>query len=151
MSPLEHSEKTVEIRPAVAADLDAIAAIQSVAPDASHWEPSDYLQNDCLVAVEAGTMGHTRIMGFLLSRQVAPGEREILNLAVAPAARRRGIARKLLDAELARAGGAWFLEVRASNTAALGLYQDRGFQQVGIREEYYHDPPESGIVMKFLS
>ena len=136
----------VEIRAATAADIDAIVAIQNLAPDASHWEPSDYLQNDCLIATDGG-----RVIGFLLARQIAPGEREILNLAVAPSERRRGVARKLLEAELASTRGLWFLEVRESNTAALRLYQSFGFQQVGMRPAYYHDPPESGIVMRFHS
>jgi len=136
----------VEIRAATAADIDAIVAIQNLAPDASHWEPSDYLQNDCLIATDGG-----RVIGFLLARQIAPGEREILNLAVAPTERRRGVARKLLEAELASTRGLWFLEVRESNTAALRLYQSFGFQQVGMRPAYYHDPPESGIVMRFHS
>ena len=142
---------TLELRAAAPADLDAIAAIQNGAPDASHWEPSDYLQNDCVLAIDNAAAGCGRVVGFLLSRQTAPGEREILNLAVAPEQRRRGIARQLLEAELARARGAWFLEVRASNTPALGLYQSLGFQQVGLRESYYHDPPESAIVMRFFS
>ena len=136
----------VEIRAATAAGIDAIVAIQNLAPDASHWEPSDYLQNDCLIATDGG-----RVIGFLLARQIAPGEREILNLAVAPTERRRGVARKLLEAELASTRGLWFLEVRESNTAALRLYQSFGFQQVGMRPAYYHDPPESGIVMRFHS
>ena len=144
--PREVRGGAVEIRAVTAADLDAIVAIQNLAPDASHWEPSDYLQNDCLVATDDGD-----VIGFLLARQIAPEEREILNLAVAPAERRRGVARQLLDAELARQPGAWFLEVRESNAAALGLYQRLGFQQVGVRQAYYHDPLESGIVMRFLS
>lgn len=146
IKPRERHGDAVEIRAATTADLESIAAIQNLAPDASHWEPSDYLHNDCLIATGGG-----RVIGFLLARQIAPGEREILNLAVAPAERRCGVARKLLDAELARQKGAWFLEVRESNAAALGLYQRFGFQQVGIREAYYRDPLESGIVMRFFS
>jgi [ribosomal protein S18]-alanine N-acetyltransferase len=144
----------VEIRPAKAADLEAIAAIQNAAPDASHWEPSDYLAHDCWVATSRaaiGSNGSRRVVGFLLSRPCGPGEREILNLAVDPANRRRGVARRLLKAELERGRGAWFLEVRESNKAALLLYESFGFQPVGIRDAYYHDPPESGIVMRFLS
>ncbi|HEV2198286.1 MAG TPA: GNAT family N-acetyltransferase [Bryobacteraceae bacterium] len=144
--PGEPRSDAIEIRAATAADLASIVAIQNLAPDTSHWEPSDYLHNDCVIATEGG-----RVMGFLLSRQIAVGEREILNLAVAPAARRRGVARKLLKAELASTKGVWFLEVRESNAAALGLYQRFGFQQVGKREAYYQDPLESGIVMRFLS
>ena len=143
---LGDTSDTWEIRPATPSDLDAIVAIQNAASEASQWQPADYLQHDCFVALEAG-----RPLGFVLSRQTAPGEREILNLAVIPAERRRGIARRLLESELSRGRNTWFLEVRESNVAALGLYQSLGFQQVGLREAYYHNPSESGIVMKFIS
>lgn len=142
---------TVAFRPATPADLEAITAIQNGAPDAAHWEASDYLDHDCVVAFQNAATDRGRILGFLLSRQNAPGEREILNLAVAPADRRRGVARKLLEMELARGRNTWFLEVRASNVPALELYKDIGFQEVGVREGYYQDPLESAIVMRFLS
>jgi ribosomal protein S18 acetylase RimI-like enzyme len=128
-----------------------ITAIQNGAPDAAHWEASDYLDHDCVVAFQNAPTDRGRIVGFLLSRQNAPGEREILNLAVGPADRRRGVARKLLEMELARGRNTWFLEVRASNAAALELYKDIGFEEVGMREGYYQDPGESAIVMRFLS
>src|SRR5665213_506093 len=119
---------TIGIRAATPADLSAITAIQNAAPDASHWESSDYLDNDCLIAFDrvasdrAG--GEGRVVGFLLSRRTAQDEREILNLAVDPAYRRQGIARRLLDAELVRGRNTWYLEVRESNTPARTLYQD---------------------------
>ncbi len=152
---------TIGFRAAVPADLEAITTIQNGAPDAAHWEASDYLEYDCVVAVASVAMdrvavdrsggGEGRIVGFLLSRQNAPAEREVLNLAVATAERRKGVARKLLEGELARGRNTWFLEVRASNAPAIALYEDVGFQAVGIREEYYHDPLESAIVMRFFS
>jgi ribosomal-protein-alanine N-acetyltransferase len=89
--------------------------------------------------------------GFLVSRATAPGEREILNLAVAPPQRRRGVAGRLLEQELGRGEGSWFLEVRESNTPAIRLYQALGFRFAGRRERYYQNPPEAGIVMRFLS
>jgi ribosomal-protein-alanine acetyltransferase len=141
----------LELRAALPADLDAIAAIQNGAQDAAHWEPSDYLQYDCLIAVEAAATDPGRVVGFLLSRQTAAGEREILNLVVAPAERRRGIARRLLEAELARGKNTWFLEVRTSNSPAQNLYESLGFQRIGLRDSYYHAPLESAIVMRFFS
>ena len=86
-----------------------------------------------------------------LSAQIAPDEREILNLAVDPAERRRGVARKLLETELRRAKMQWFLEVRASNPSAIKLYESAGFREAGRRESYYRNPAEPGIVMKFDS
>ena len=136
----------MNIRAATRDDLAAIAAIQAASPKASQWDLASYLDYDCLVAIE-----DDRVAGFLVSRQTAPGEREILNVAVELSARRRGVARRLIAAELGRARGQWFLEVRGSNLAALNLYKACGFQEIGRRHSYYHDPPESGIVMKLIS
>ena len=136
----------VTIRPARFADLAAIAAIQAAAPEAAHWNPADYLAHDCRVADAAG-----RVAGFIVTREVAPGEREILNLAVDPVERRTGIARGLVRDALARAQGAWFLEVRASNAAAIRLYESAGFHRAGRRPNYYYEPAEDGIVMRFFS
>src|SRR5262249_33122289 len=106
---------TVTIRIATEADLSEIGALQAASTEAAHWLPADHLIYECRVAVIDG-----RIAGFLTTRQTAPGEREILNLAVDPDRRRRGIARRLLQEELGR--GTWFLEVRESNIAAIQLY-----------------------------
>jgi [ribosomal protein S18]-alanine N-acetyltransferase len=134
------------IREATAEDLAAIAAIQAASPEASAWNPADYLNYDRRVAVIEG-----RVSGFLVSRAVADGEREILNVAVAPADRRRGIARALVENELSTGPGVWFLEVRESNRAAINLYVSMGFEIAGTRPEYYHDPTEAAIVMRFFS
>ena len=112
------------LRAATREDLGAIARIQAASPGASQWEPESYLRFDCLLAAIRES---AKLAGFLVSRATAPGEREILNLAVDPAERRRGIARRLLEEELGRGEGSWFLEVRESNTAAIRLYQTLGF------------------------
>lgn len=133
------------IRPASAADLDRLREIQAACPEASPWNPLDY---DCLVEVGQAPGLPS---GFLVSRQIAPGEREILNVAVDPSNRRKGIGRTLVQAELARSKGTWFLEVRESNQAAIGLYRSLGFEPAGRRPDYYHTPAEAAIVMRFLS
>jgi [ribosomal protein S18]-alanine N-acetyltransferase len=130
------------IRPVAPDDLQTIAAIQG----RSSWDPIDYLKCDCIVAVADGL-----VAGFLASREIAPGEREVLNIAVDRAQRRRGIARELLQHALKSLPGAWFLEVRESNTAAVKLYENAGFQPVGRRPEYYREPLEAAIVMRFFS
>ncbi len=91
------------------------------------------------------------LVAYLVGRAVA-GEGEILNLAVAPEARRSGVASALLGhglAELARAGAAEvFLEVRAGNAGAIALYQRLGFRQVGRRARYYSKPVEDALVLQ---
>ena len=134
------------VRAATADDLAAISAIQEASPEASQWDPASCLDYECSVAISGG-----RVLGFLVVRQISPDEREILNLAVDPAERRRGVARKLLENELRRAKTQWFLEVRASNSSAIKLYENAGFRAAGRRESYYRHPVESGIVMTFDS
>ena len=77
---------------------------------------------------------------FLLGRAVA-GEAELLTLAVAPEARRRGLARKLVSRFLyqarLRGAEAAFLEVSAENAAAIALYESAGFSRSGLRRNYY--------------
>jgi len=122
----------VNIRAGTRDDLPAIAAIQAASHEASQWDPARYLEQDFSIGCING-----RVIGFLVARQVAPGEREILNLAVDPAKRRAGVARRLLARELSAASGAWFLEVRASNDAAQRLYEKYGFARLGLRKRYY--------------
>ncbi len=78
--------------------------------------------------------------GFILAR-AAGGEAEILTLAVAPPARRQGIARLLVRAAAAHAAGlgaeTLFLEVATDNQAAIGLYAGLGFVSAGRRKAYY--------------
>lgn len=136
----------MKVRPATEADLEAIARIQAACPEASQWEPAEYLGYRCLVA-EEGKL----IQGFAVARETAPGESEVLNLAVVQSARRKGVARALLSDLIRPSSGSWFLEVRASNTAARKLYQGFGFQQVGERRDYYSEPLESAIVMRMFS
>jgi len=128
------------IRAARPEDLPAIAALQRSSPEAAPWDPAGY---EILVAEL-----DSRVVGFLVSRTITDGEREILNLAVAPQYRRRGIARSLVLPVLC---GTVFLEVRESNSAALALYNSLGFQELTRRRGYYTDPPEGAIVLKFLS
>ena len=80
------------------------------------------------------------------------GEADMMNLAVLPAARRRGIARALVTAlirELAGGGvHSLTLEVRASNGPAKALYGSLGFVRVGCRQGYYLSPKEDGEILR---
>jgi ribosomal-protein-alanine N-acetyltransferase len=153
------------IRPGDAGDLAQIAAIQDASPEAPRWNAADYLKCDLLVAVcqkvavcanvavceNVAAGGENRVVGFLASRTLVKGEREILNLAVAPEFRRQGIARHLWEAFFEACPDTVFLEVRESNAAARSLYLSLGFQELGRRRGYYETPLEAAIVMKFHS
>jgi len=104
------------------------------------------LGTNCYVAEQSG-----QVVGFLAWRCTSAEEAEILNLAVGPAARRQGIATRLVEETAAAAGGSLWLEVRQSNVAARNLYEKLGFREVGLRPNYYQNPPEDGIVMKLQS
>jgi len=123
-----------------------MATIQVASPEAARWKVTDYLDHQCLVASVAGS-----VVGFLAFRTVAPDEREVLNLAVSPDFRRRGAGRRLFAASLEGFQGLVFLEVRESNTAARLFYKSMSFMEVMRRQNYYQDPLEAAIVMKFHS
>lgn len=94
---------------------------------------------------------HSGVVGYLCFWEIGH-EIHITNLAVHPAWRRRGVARRLLAAALAEGVGRGvtlaFLEVRPSNTHALALYESLGFQVIGRRNGYYFDTGEDALVME---
>ena len=78
-------------------------------------------------------------------------ELHVLNVAVAPEARRRGVARAILDRVEAqgREQGARvsMLEVRRGNAPAIALYRSLGYREVGVRPRYYAEDGEDALVM----
>ena len=126
-------------------DMGALEAIQvaSVPQAASGWAAADFLNLETWVLTE----GDAGVVAFLVARKVAEDEFELLNMAVAAVQRRRGLGRALLVDVLRRFEGVWFLEVRASNAAAEGLYASVGFKRTGRRRGYYSTPLEDAIEM----
>lgn len=90
--------------------------------------------------------------GYLIAWPVM-GEVHLMNLAVHPARRRRGIGGALLDDLLDRAQiEGWapiWLEVRPSNQPALALYASRDFRIIGRRPEYYQDTGEDALLLRW--
>ncbi len=129
----------VVVRGGTRNDLPSIERIQAASHSASQWEPGTYFDFEVFVAELDGN-----VAGFLVSRDVG-GEIEVLNLAVAPESRRRGVAKGLL-ASLPPLD--IFLEVRESNSLARQLYSSLGYSVVGTREAYYENPVESALVMR---
>jgi ribosomal-protein-alanine N-acetyltransferase len=74
-----------------------------------------------------------------------------MNVAVAPAHRRRGVATALLERLFALTAAdprhGYTLEVRVSNAAAIRLYERLGFRRRGIRRGYYTDNREDALIM----
>ena len=135
-------------RAATEADVPALAEVEHLAFAVPNWPADTFLRYDCTVAEIEG-----RIAAFLVSRQIFPGnemappEREILNLAVVPAFRRSGLATQLLKLEFQNSA-VFLLEVRESNLAARALYELLGFVEISRRKDYYDHPPETAIVMQ---
>ena len=92
-----------------------------------------------------------RVVGYIGSQSSAD-ETDVMNVAVHPDYRRRGIAESLIDClilELKNRGShALMLEVRDSNEPAISLYEKLGFQQVGLRKNYYHNPKEHARILR---
>ena len=86
------------------------------------------------------------IAGFLAIQQLA-GELEITNIAIKKAYQGHGLGSQLL-ANLDQMDYPIFLEVRASNAPAQALYKKFGFDIIGKRKQYYHEPVEDAIIMK---
>lgn len=91
------------------------------------------------------------LIGYISFYQIAD-EMEILNIAVHPNYRRKGLGRRLLGLALQICFNLGikqaFLEVRPSNTPALALYRFFGFEQIGIRSHYYPNNGEDALIMK---
>ena len=77
----------------------------------------------------------------------------LMNVAVHPERRRRGVARELIERMFQQAGsGARFtLEVRVSNAPAIEMYERFGFRHAGRRRRYYHDNGEDALIMWFAT
>ncbi len=140
-----------QIRPAVPADAPAMGRIERASfgdpwTDRSLEEALRSPNGTGLVALKGGQM-----VGYLLARHVG-GSGEILNLAVAPGVRRKGVGKALLAAGLRVFDGLdveeIFLEVRESNQAARTLYLAEGFAVVGMRRGYYRSPLEDALVLR---
>lgn len=99
-----------------------------------------------LVAEENGT-----VAGYIGS-QTCGEESDVMNVAVHPDFRRRGIAEALVNAlvaELKAIGSHCLtLEVRASNVPAIALYEKMGFSEIGRRKNYYRNPREDALILR---
>jgi ribosomal-protein-alanine N-acetyltransferase len=142
---------TFDVRTLGADDLDAVEEIER-ASYPTPWSRS-------MFATELAKPGSLslgafdpdgRLAGYLIvSRYVDAWH--VMNVAVAPGDRRRGIATALLERlfELTvhEAERGYTLEVRVSNAGAITLYERLGFEPRGIRHGYYTDNREDALIM----
>jgi [ribosomal protein S18]-alanine N-acetyltransferase len=136
-------------------DAQAISETLRSSREAAQWPAESYAKlastpGGVLLVCDAKPDANTVVVGFVAARQ-ADDEAEILNIAVHPDFRRKGIASALLLAVLDKFRSASvarvFLELRESNLPARTLYQRHGFVPSGRRKCYYQHPTEDALCM----
>jgi ribosomal-protein-alanine N-acetyltransferase len=133
-------------------ELDAIVALESESftnpwsRESLEWE----LRNSDVTHIYVLRLDDGTIVAFCVC-WIIFNELHINTVAVAPAARRRGLATLLLKHVMAEAAARAVtratLEVRASNTAALKLYEALGFRVTATRSGYYSQPEEDALIL----
>lgn len=136
-----HAESVTAFRPMVLDDVSGIMLIEEQIYD-HPW--TEGIFRDC---IRVGYFGwvyevENTIQAYGLI-SIAANEAHILNLCVAPAFQGQGLGKKmlykLLDMAEVHKVVSVFLEVRASNDVAINLYDKMGFNQLGVRKDYYPD------------
>jgi ribosomal-protein-alanine N-acetyltransferase len=141
----------VELRALGMADLDALEVIERVSYPAP-WSRSMFaaeLQKPGALALGA-YLEEGELVGYaIVARHVDVWH--VMNVAVAPAYRRRGVGHALLErlfeVTAADARRGYTLEVRVSNAEAIRLYERLGFEPRGVRRGYYTDNREDALIM----
>lgn len=130
--------------------IEKVAAVYDILSDV--YDKSPWTQEQILSDMQQDNVDYFFVevdktaIGFLVIQQLV-GELEITNIAVKKAHQGEGWGSQLL-AHLDHVDFPIFLEVRASNTSAQALYQKFGFEVIGKRQRYYHEPVEDAIIMK---
>lgn len=134
-------------------DLPEVLTLES-ACSATPWSRKSFtfeLQNPHSLLITAECDG--KIIGFVCFRTTLDST-SLMNLAVSPAYRLRGVGTLLLDKGLRILARKWpeatfvTLEVRESNRSAILLYERSGFRKSGLRKEYYRKPSENALIME---
>ena len=131
-------------------DVDSVLAIQATSPESAQWTATDYdVANRPATSAWIAEQS-SQTLGFIVLRHVSD-EVEILNIAVRPDSRRQRVASELLNIALQQStqNGARkaYLEVRASNTAAIRFYEHHSFRASGRRARYYSTPVEDAVIL----
>jgi ribosomal-protein-alanine N-acetyltransferase len=145
--------ETIHIRPMIEPDLDAVLAIEQ-ASFPSPWKRDHFLHEIAAPHSYPFVAEYNGIVAGYVCMTALFEEAQIHNIAVDPAMRGRGIAQSLMEYafSLAREKGAevMALEVRASNVAAITLYEQCGFTRTGLRQKYYEGKDDAVLMEKIL-
>lgn len=144
-------QSEVTIVPMTEAHVPAIAELEKICfndpwPDQSIRSELTNPLSLWLVAEAEG-----KVVGYVGSQTVLD-ESDVMNAAVAPDYRRKGLASRLFltleDLLKEKSVHSLTLEVRASNEGAQALYEGLGYVQVGRRPNYYHNPKEDALILR---
>jgi [ribosomal protein S18]-alanine N-acetyltransferase len=142
----------IELRKLTPRDLDAIETIER-ASYPTPWSRSMFageIAKGASVCIGAFDSNTGEMVGYMINSRMVDAW-HVMNVAVAPAHRRRGIALALLDRLFALTEGdarrGYTLEVRVSNAGAIRLYERAGFKSRGVRRGYYTDNREDALIM----
>lgn len=137
-------------RPMLEADLDQVTEIEKASMP-SPWSKELFDEELKRPAAHYFVMEEQGKVAGYMGYWEAPEEAHIINLAIAPEFRNKGLGQRMMDDCLSYAAkrGAQLatLEVRQSNVAAQRLYEKCDFRVVAIRKKYYSDNQEDAIVM----
>lgn len=130
--------------------IDALAEIERLcfSQPWSYDALLEELKNDTAFFHVAETDG---VVSGYVGLHIICGQAFITNIAVLPQYRRRGIAKKLLNSLFITAEKFDLefisLEVRPSNMPAIALYKSFGFEEIGMRKNFYRNPTEDALIM----
>lgn len=141
----------IQLSPMQKCDVAAVAALEKACFSAPWSEKSLMSELDNPLSVWLVAREGEALAGYI-GAQAVIDEADMMNLAVAPQYRQRGIGtalvRSLIGALRERGVRMLALEVRASNEAAFRVYAALGFAQVGRRRNYYEKPKEDALILR---
>lgn len=152
---------SIRIRPMTSRDLGRVHAIEAICFGAEAWPLHSFKELLAAFAKAEPTRGQMwvaeepdtgELLGYAgVEVSALWGEMDVINIAVAPEHRRRGVGQGLMRwiIDLCREEGVplLWLRVRASNRIARRFYRRHGFRQRGRFGGYYQDPDEPAIIM----
>ncbi len=133
-------------------DLSRVYEIEQTCFSSSSWQKEDFqaalaIPEQHYVVARQGN----ELLGFA-ALYIMVDVADLVNIAVDPMYRRKGVGKCLMEALLAKARDSHLtemtLEVRSSNQAAINLYKHFGFEKLAVRRDYYKSPVEDADIMQ---
>ena len=141
----------IEIREMKAQDVPQIAELERICFNDPWSAQSIATELDNSLSCWLVATDGEKVVGYVGSQTVLDGS-DMMNIAVAPDFRRKGLAEALVNALIdclrQRKSRCLILEVRVSNTPAITLYEKLGFVEIGRRKNYYRNPKEDALILR---